>query len=579
MDIILEPWLEELENHDSEGRRNAVWKIDEMAHCGVDVSAAVPKLVEKLGDENFWVRRVTEEALVSAAITGNQVVEPLSDASKNPKKIVRRKAIGLFNKMLYELDDTSNIVPSLLIFLKDKNLITRVLASRALSSLFLYRVDLSPDVPKFIDLLDDENWRVRKGAVSMLGKTAGRGVDIPGYVPMLIELLNDESRKVRKMSARYLKYTAKRGEDISEALPRLVELMGENIWGRKEKGKSEFINEMWGGGGGYAASVVESIIANKKTTDIGIVSLMNVLDNGNSNTKRHAGRIITKSAYRGVDISNGIPVFLRRLDDKESWVVRMYSVLILGKLIVEEKTSEIVTKGLIRLASSKNWIVKRHVCRLLSKAARKGKDVSDAIPVLVKLLDDNKAEVRGKAASTLGHAAKKGADVSSGKMNLLRRLTDVDQDVREKAATAIERTDDPWAILFKEIVYDGKIGRVSEIIENADRELLMNLITDLAVHGKSERAFSMLMYIEGSIERALEGMRKEIKREKNVQRKLLLRKEYVEVYKRFVSEKGSLTESRLSQSGFRISKIKRREIRDDQVNPKWRKGKLKLLRR
>ncbi|NLX08330.1 MAG: TIR domain-containing protein [Chloroflexi bacterium] len=179
---------------------NVSWAIREIG------AAAVPVLIDALGDEDPRIRQFAAEML--GEIGGADGVAPLASALHDAEGRVRWQAADSLGKL-----GTVTAVPDLILSLRDSASEVRLAATWALAQI----ADESA-VPGLIKTLYDRDWRVRWAAAEALW-----AIGEPAILP-LIELLRERQEPVQRAAIRAL-------VEIGEAsIPPLLHLLSETNW-------------------------------------------------------------------------------------------------------------------------------------------------------------------------------------------------------------------------------------------------------------------------------------------------------------------------------------------------------------
>ncbi len=171
-------------------RRAALERLESAAYRRLDVSTAVPRLLELMADPDAETQNAASAVLAVHFILNQE-----------------------WNRLL-ELVETGNR--------EVKSGAMSVLVSAARGG-----TDLLPAAPVLVNLLSEDALNLRHDAAIALGYAATNGTDVSGAVPQLTGLLSDQEPEARKMAAWALYRIAKYVGDISAAVPALQALLAD----------------------------------------------------------------------------------------------------------------------------------------------------------------------------------------------------------------------------------------------------------------------------------------------------------------------------------------------------------------
>jgi HEAT repeat protein len=195
---------------------------DVLGAIGKDAAAAIPKLIERLG-EGELPRVSTEVGNAFSAVgiraasalgrMGQEAVAPLDRALADKNSLVRSNAACA----LEDIGPAARAaVPSLIRLLKDRDDLVR---ERAIFALREINTDAADTVPALVACLTDENFNIRVAATSALGAIRPM---TPAAVEGLIRALRDEEGDVQHEAADAL---GKLGADAITAIPDLTNML------------------------------------------------------------------------------------------------------------------------------------------------------------------------------------------------------------------------------------------------------------------------------------------------------------------------------------------------------------------
>lgn len=343
---------------------------------------AVPLLVEAVLKEDNSQTRLNIKNIIHTI--SDRVVDTLIQALKNPNLEVRRRAIILLRDKNWRLKSkSSDIVPTFVNLLKDKDVKVRSAAAEILGRM---GEQAAQSVPELIKLLKDWDVMVRYSAASTLGRIGEKAAP---SVPQLITLLKDEDVIVRYGSAIAL---GKIGEKATPAVSQLIELLQDSD-GDVRSGAADTLGEF------------------REKARKAVPPLVKLLQDSDPYVRANAADTLGEI---GKDATPAVSPLIKLLQDKDP-KVRSSAASALGKFA--QKAGE-----------------------------QAGEPAVQSIPQLIKLLKDKDVSVRGTAASTLGKFGKQAEEKAPQSVpGLIQLLKDKNSYVRSSAAIGLGGIGEPAA--------------------------------------------------------------------------------------------------------------------------------------
>lgn len=205
---------------DARNDRTRQAAADALGAIGKDATAAIPKLVERIG-EGEWPRFSTETFMgnvgVNSALAlgnmGKEAVGPLERRLADKSPAVRSNAaiaLGAIGP------DARSATPALIRLLKDRDALVRECVIWAIKDI---GTDPDQTIPTLTEMLSDRNFNIRGAAVNALGSIRPT---TPAVVETLISSLGDKEGDVQHEAADAL---GKFGADALPAIPALIETL------------------------------------------------------------------------------------------------------------------------------------------------------------------------------------------------------------------------------------------------------------------------------------------------------------------------------------------------------------------
>jgi len=189
-----------------------------ISRMGAGAQAAIPALIKRLEDEQWYVRRAAASALAGMGPIAELAVPAITKALTDEEWLVRRvaaeaaAAIGPASKPA---------VPTLIKLLGDEEWHARRAAAEALAAIGPASASA---VPSLIVALDDVEWHVRQRVAEAL---TAIGTASKPATSRLIAALNDEEWQVRKSAAIAIGAI---GPAAAKAIPTLIEKLDDPEW-------------------------------------------------------------------------------------------------------------------------------------------------------------------------------------------------------------------------------------------------------------------------------------------------------------------------------------------------------------
>ena len=385
----------------------AFWLVPIDARSADRTAANVERLIEELGDENAYVRRMATEALARSAPHGKVAIEPLIQALGDEDAGVRSNAAAALEKFGPE---ASASAPALIAALKDEIMSVRRSAATALGK--IEPEDPAAAAAALIEAAQVEGSALRAVALPSLAALG------PKAVPVIAErtLSPDITERIRLFLIAVL---AGMGSESSAAAPALVEML---------KLDSPNIRE-------WAVRALSSY----KEDAVKLLAAALVAKDLDFRARRMAASAL---AQLGRYIKSAVPDLVKALGDDDPWV-RQYSVRALGYsestaaaaalilvlqdqdiLVRREAVSaisqlgEAATSELLKGVTREEIEIRRYSAQLLGRIAR---DAEIVVPVLMEAMSDEDISVRWIAIKSLGKFRDKAGDAAPLLDTVLKR--------------------------------------------------------------------------------------------------------------------------------------------------------------
>jgi len=419
--------LKALESDDPRVRYEAAEILTRLGKVG---RFALPKLQERLVDDNAFVRVKVAEAIVKIDRTRAEEVMPVLLRALREENPALRAAVAAV--LAFMGPDAGPAVPALVRTLKDKDLDVRIGVVMALGeigpaarpsagNLLALAVDddfafLEPlasvslgnmgAVAELIEACGHQDNRVRRLAISAL---LVMGADAARAVPALATALNDKEPQVRALAVKTL---GRIGARAKTTAPQLQPLLA-------DRAVDVCLNAtlaIWQLGG---------------TTDLSVP--LNTLRDGDANTRRHACEVLGAIRPQDPAVVKALIQAFEKADDE----LRPLYAQTLGELGTSARLASAKLQSGLKDASA----FVRVECALALWRIDKSAEVG--MPALKQGLATDDALLQQRAANILGEI---GPAARSATAALISAVREGNPRVREAAALALKRIDAAAAI-------------------------------------------------------------------------------------------------------------------------------------
>ena len=373
-------------------------------------AAAVPKLIEALGDGDWEVRRAACWAL--GQIGDTQAVPALIKAAKDNDSDVREAACWALGQM-----GDAAAVPTLLEALTDEEGIMCV-ARQALRKI----KNKEAAIPALLQGLKDQNKSIRIASYAML-----YNLDTPDSLLTLLHHSVNADNHISHIIDNYIAKHLLKVIGMKVAVGTLIKALKDEHIRKKASALLGWIGEA------AASALIEALkdedenirqaaaeVLNRMRNAQAVPKQMKALADENASVRRAACGALGEIWSATESVSS----LIRKLEDRDE-DVRRAACEALGKMGAVE-----AVPALIKRISDKNWSVRREACWALGAIG----DVQ-AVPKLIERLRDRDESwsVREAACGALGRIWSATESVSS----LIQKLEDGNEYVRRAAAEAL----------------------------------------------------------------------------------------------------------------------------------------------
>jgi len=426
-------------------RRSICDALGNAAHNGRDITPAIPALGNALYDEDYGVKVSAVSALKEAVLKNLDItpaILPLINTSlSNEDHDITREVIWILVIAAEKGQDITLAIPALATALNNEAEDLKMVVAEALEESAFYGIDTSPAIPALIKALDNKDSDIRNNAARALtsfyiNKKEWKKVE---------EMLMHENKDIRSGAAWTVAKAASYNEDITTIISTFAKALEDKdldikdiaaraltsfYINKKEWKKVEemLMHENKDIRSGAAEALVDAAYIGKDITPAIRTTLINALDNKDSDIRNNAARALTsfyinkkewkkveemlmhenkdirsgaawtvaKAASYNEDITTIISTFAKALEDKDL-DIKDIAARALTSFYINKKEWKKVEEMLMH----ENKDIRSGAAEALVDAAYIGKDITPAIPALIEALNDESEKVKRSAAKVL----------------------------------------------------------------------------------------------------------------------------------------------------------------------------------